>query len=174
MNEFHLTVEQPGPDLTHVVTLTQAFETERKLLDELARVMVTQREAITADDLEGIDESVFRAHRVMRTLKEARRQRRTLLQLIGAEPDFKMGDLDAMLGADMTPALAASRDNLLEAADRLSRELTLNRSVIGGALAMGSELIQAFTGRSDRPALYTEGAEPEAGGAPGAFLNTRA
>ena len=48
---------------SHLGSLTDALGTERRLLEELARVLVAQREGVSADDLEALDESVFAATR---------------------------------------------------------------------------------------------------------------
>jgi hypothetical protein len=68
--------------------LTDAFEVECRLLGELAGLLRRQREGVATDDVTVVDESVFAANRVLPTLEEARRRRRTLLQLVaGAQDD---------------------------------------------------------------------------------------
>lgn len=157
----------------HLGSLTEALETERRLLEELARVLVTQREGVAKDDLEALDESVFAAHRIFRTLQEARQRRRTLLELVGATPDVELDDLEAALGAAMADDLRASRDQLLDAAKNLARELAMNRRVLDGAMAVGEQLLEIFIGGSENPALYDPGADSGRGGNAGAILNTR-
>ena len=133
MEALHLPVPEPATGPSHVAALTDALATERRLLDELARVLVTQREGVSGDDLQALDESVFSANRVFRTLQEARQRRRTLLQLIGTDEDCDLRDLESALGPGVTPELLGVRDELLESAERLARELTMNRRVIDGA-----------------------------------------
>jgi hypothetical protein len=164
---------EPRAPVSHVGGLVDELETERRLLDELARVLVAQREGISSDDLASIDESVFGAQRILRTLQEARRRRRTLLQLLGVDQETELRDLDGALGPRMTPELQTSRDELVRAATRLSRELTVNRRVIDGALEVGNQLLRAFTGSPDRPNLYAQGTESAPKSAAGALLNTR-
>jgi flagellar biosynthesis/type III secretory pathway chaperone len=159
--------------MAHLGELVDELETERRLLDELARVLVAQREGISSDDLASIDESVFGAQRILRTLQEARRRRRTLLQLLGVEPETELRELGGALGPRMTPELNTSRDELLQAAMRLSRELTVNRRVVDGALEVGNQLLRAFTGSPERPNLYAQGSEPAPKSAAGALFNTR-
>ena len=173
MEALHSPVPDPDGGVSHVAALMDALATERRLLDELARVLVVQREGISCDDLQALDESVFSAHRVFRTLQEARQRRRTLLRLIGTDEKSGLGDLESALGPGATPELMAVRDELLDAAERLARELTMNRRVIDGAIAVGGQLLQLFTGASERPTLYAQDAEPDSGGSTGALLNTR-
>src|SRR6478752_7932907 len=90
--------------LSPVDSLTDALITERKLLDELIAVMRRQRTAVGEDDLQSVDDSVFATHRVLVTLNEARRRRRTLNTLIGQREDIGIHALEDALGARMTPA----------------------------------------------------------------------
>lgn len=160
-------------DTSHLDSLTDALQTERRLLDELNKVMVRQRESIARDDLEAIDESVFSAQRVLRTLQESRRRRRSLLELIGVDRELPLRELEEQLGSVVNDTLARSRDELLASAEALSRELNSNRQVIDGALTVGEQLLRAFTGNTEPSPLYQPGAEPDKGGTTGALLNTR-
>jgi hypothetical protein len=119
------------PDPGQVGALTDALRTERRLLDELARVLIAQREGISAVDREVVDESVFAAHRLFRTLAEARERRRSLLRLLGAARDLRLHDLESAFGAGSEPDLLRSRDELLASASNLARELLATRRRIG-------------------------------------------
>ena len=168
-----LPATEPDRGPTHVTSLVDTLETERRLLDELARVLVAQREGIAADDLLAVDESVFAANRLFRTLQEARQRRKTLLQLVGAGEELPLRELDKGLGLLMSPEVGAARDRLIESAESLARELSVNRQVIGGALAVGEKLLEIFIGGAEQPTLYDEGAAPRGGGGSGAIVNTR-
>ena len=50
--------------------------------------------AVGDDDLQRVDDSVFATHRVLVTLNEARRRRRTLNTLIGQREDIGIHSLD--------------------------------------------------------------------------------
>jgi flagellar biosynthesis/type III secretory pathway chaperone len=174
MEASPLPVSAAVPSVSYIDALGDALRTERRLLDELARVLVIQREGISSDNLETLDESVFAAHRIFRTLREARQRRRTLLELMGVSPDLRLDDLDDEIEVARSPELQLARDQLLVAAGQLARELTMNRRLIDGAMAVGTQLIQVFTGSVQRPTLYSDdGAEPPDGGNMGALLNTR-
>lgn len=174
MSPLELTTE-PTPRLqAHVGGLADALDSERRLLDDLARVLVAQRDGVSQDDLEALDESVFSAHRILRTLQQARERRRTLLQLLGAPADLQPADLESALGSTMTAELEEARDELVLAAQALARELTMNRRVLDGAMAVGDRLLQIFSGVEEGGGeVYAPDAERRKAGSAGALLNTR-
>lgn len=122
-------------DAPPIDSFTDALATERRLLDELIAVLRRQREAVSDDDLQSVDDSVYATHRVLVTLSEARRRRRSLNVLIGQREDLATHALDVALGARMTPALRVARDELHAAARALSREVKLNRRVLRAVLS---------------------------------------
>lgn len=157
MNEQ--TPDETLPVLRTVVSpidsLTEALWTERRLIDELISVMRKQRNAVGEDDLQVVDDSVFATHRVLVTLSEARRRRRTLNALIGQPEDLGIHALDEALGARMTPALRAARDELHQAARVLSREVAVNRRILKEALAAGDQYARTLAGVGVNPAADT-------------------
>ncbi|MGH2898498.1 MAG: flagellar export chaperone FlgN [Solirubrobacteraceae bacterium] len=132
-------------------SLTDALLTERRLIDELIAVMRRQRDAVGHDDLQKVDDSVFATHRVLVTLNEARRRRRTLNTLIGQREDIGIHSLDEALGPRMTPALRDARDELHVAARTLSREVALNRRILREALAVGDAYARTLAGAEESP-----------------------
>ncbi len=146
--------------MSPIDSLVDAFATERRLLDELITVMRRQRSAVGDDDLQGIDDSVFATHRVLVTLGESRRRRRTLNTLIGHSEDLGIHALDDALGARMTPALRAARDELHNTARTLAREVSLNRRILREALACGDAFARALTGTEQSPAYGTPKTTP--------------
>ena len=121
-------------------SLADALATERRLLDELIVVMRRQRSAVSRDDLQAVDDTVFSTHRVLVTLGEARRRRRNLNTLIGQQENLGIHGLDDALGARMTDALRQARDELHRTARALSREVAVNRRLLRKALASGMPL----------------------------------
>lgn len=153
----------PARDLGEA--LAGAFATERRLLEDLAGVLERQRAAVERDDLAGVDESVFAAQRVFRTLGEARRYRRSLLALAAGCEDAPLGELEAVLGPAMTPRLGAARDELRSAARRLERQLERNRGLLQAAITTGDRLIRALSGAPAEAPVYAahgNGAAPSA------------
>ncbi len=139
---------------THHDLLVEAMRSERRLLDSLADILERQRSAVSTDDLALLDESVFAAQRVLRTLGEARRRRRALLELLVGSNDLLLTELDDAFGRAFTPDLRRARDELQGAAERLAATLEQNRRVLGGALHAGDRLIRALCGAPDKASAY--------------------
>jgi len=126
--------------------LSDAIESEKKLIDELITVILSQRAAVGTEDLQAVDDSVFATHRLLLTLGEARRRRRSINQLLGFPEDLAVRELDAKLGPQMTPRLRLRRDELRDAAHRLSGEIDINRRVLRQALAHSETYVRAIRG----------------------------
>ena len=126
--------------------LTDALSAERKLISELTDVMLRQRNAVGADDLQGVDDSVFATHRLLLTLGEARKRRRGINTLLGWSEDAGVKQLDELLGAAMSPRLRSERDDLQTAARHLSREIEINRRVLREALANNEAFVRVMCG----------------------------
>jgi len=172
MDPAPLPLAIPNPESGRIGALVDAFDTERRLLDELSRVLLSQRDGLSESDLGVLDESVYSAQRIFLTLQQARLRRRTLLELTVGQGELHLSELEDALGSLATEHLIASRDDLLAAAHRLARELRVNRRVIEGAMIMGDQMIRAVAGAIEQP-VYTPEADCDAVGSPGALLNTR-
>ena len=129
-----------------IESLTDALVTEERLIEELITVMRRQRAAIDSDNLELVADSVFATHRVLVTLGEARRRRRTLNTLIGQHEALGIHSLDDALGSRMTNELRVARDGLCDAARVLSREVALNRRLLREARARGEAYTRTLAG----------------------------
>lgn len=138
--------------------LQSALEREAHVMGELIAVVLRQRTGVEQDDLGAVRDSVYAAHRLLLTLEQARRHRRSLLELHTGDPDTPLGMLESALGGELAPGLAHARDELLSAARTLSHEVAVNRQVVRGAAssrgAGGSP--HAAPGQSVKP----NGAEP--------------
>lgn len=150
----------PGATLE---ALADALRSERRLLDELASIMRRQRASVAADDLQAVDDSVFATHRVLLTLGEARRRRRSLNLLLGGSEEMEVRELEALLGPGLGAPLHEALEALRAAALVLSREVEVNRRVLRQALATGEDQVRALCGA------------PAAAGGPrgGLLLDTR-
>jgi hypothetical protein len=119
----------PAP-LSPIESLAEALNVERRLLDELSGVVRRQRAAVATDDLDAVSDCVFATHRMLVTLREARSHRRSISTLIGLPGGHAGGGTDSLeraLGARMTPAIRAARDELHAAARVLAREVATSR-----------------------------------------------
>jgi hypothetical protein len=145
--------------------LSDALLSERKLIDDLTEVVHRQRAAIAVDDLQAIDDSVFATHRILLTLGEARKGRRSINTMVGCREETGVKHLEDALGPWMTPSLRSAREALQIAAATLSREIGINRRILREAIANSDSLVRAAVGApndaaqqgygSATPAAYT-------------------
>lgn len=126
--------------------LSEALLSERKLIDDLSEIVLRQRAAIAVDDLQGVDDSVFATHRLLLTLAEARKGRRSINAMAGCKEETGVKHLEAALGQWMTPKLRTAREELQIAATRLSREIGINRRILREAIANSDSFVRAVTG----------------------------
>ena len=160
-----LPVHSPAQDAAWTAALTDTMITEWHLLDELIRVLKNQQIGVANNDISALDESVYAAQRIFLTLRQARRHRRGLLNALMGQKEVALGELDLALGSGMTASLTKARDGLQAAAQRLARQMEVNRRVIQEVIASGDRLIRAVCGVPEQTSLslYTpeaEGAEP--------------
>lgn len=147
--------------VTAMEALANAVTSEIRLLEDLIGVMRRQRSAVGADDLQGIDDSVYATHRVLVTLAEARRRRRSLSHLVAGVDDFPLRNLEQLLGDTMIDELRDARDGLHAAALTLSQEVETNRQVLRQAMAAGSEYVRNLYGGQGGEAMTLYSAEPQ-------------
>lgn len=148
-----------GSGAATVDSLADAVNSEVRLLEDLIGIMRRQRKAVSSDDLQGVDDSVYATHRVLITLGEARRRRRSLNQLIDGTEDLPLKRLDEILGSRMTDELRFARDGLHAAALTLAREVEINRQVLREALAAGNDYMRTIYGAPE-PQRLLYAAEP--------------
>lgn len=157
-----------------IPALANAVTAEVRLLEDLIGIMRRQRAAVSADDLQAVDDSVFATHRVLVTLAEARRQRRAVSMMIGGSEDLALRTLDDLLGEEMTDALRHACDGLRAAALTLSREVDMNRQVLRAALSEGTTYMHALCGTAEPLGNYAPaGASPESDKHNGGMLINR-
>jgi FlgN protein len=127
------------------VLLVSALEEEVGLLDGLRKIFVVQREALAEGDPRALDDGVFAATRVMRTMEEARRRRRRLTtNLLGSDVDFD--ELDTILTGPLNRSVRAGQDQVRAAAARLRREVALLRRILRVALSDNRRYLDILLG----------------------------
>ncbi|MGQ0646128.1 MAG: flagellar protein FlgN [Gemmatimonadaceae bacterium] len=142
---------------TLVSGLTDALRGERRLIEDLILAMHSQREAVAADDLASIDDSVFAVQRILLTLGEARKRRRTLNGRLGQPEDLALRDLLERLGPYVSDELRTARDDLQDAAQRLARDVATNRQILREALATGEDVVRTLAGVAAPKVGYGDG-----------------
>lgn len=133
-------------------SLEDALRSERGLVQDLAALVRRQREALGTDDLPAVEETVYATHRVLLTLREAQRRRRTLNRLIGWPEGLRLTGMDDALAGGMDDGLREARDGLYDAARSLTREVEMNRAVLRASLAAADEYARALHGAAASPA----------------------
>jgi hypothetical protein len=150
----------PTPNLL----LEDALNTEARLLEDLVGVLASQRSGVAGDDLAAVDDSVFAAQRVLLTLAEARRKRRTLLKLVTGSEDMPLAELEESLGPSLTDGVRDAGRRLRTCANDLAGEVERNRRILRGAIRAGDKLIRALCGAAPAAGLYRAPGRPvEAG-----------
>jgi flagellar FlgN protein len=129
-----------------LVALSEALLSERKLIDDLTEIVLRQRAAVAIDDLQAVDDSVFATHRLLLTLGEARKGRRSINAMAGCKEETGVKHLEEALGPWMTPQLRNAREELQVAAERLSREIGINRRILREAIANSDSFVRAVVG----------------------------
>lgn len=150
---------------TAVEVLSDVLGTERRLLEELMLVMRKQRAAVSSDDLQSLDDSVFATYRVLATLGEARRRRKSVNRLLGGAEDMNVNDLEEILGDRATPDVIAARNALQNAAMELSREVDTNKQVLKLAMDNGNDYVQKLFGTQQPTVTYVSPAGSHAASA---------
>ena len=114
--------------------------------------MRRQRESVAHDDLDGVDDSVFSTHRVLVTLQEARRRRRTLNHVLGEGDDLSVVALEEFFDGDLPASVAEAAVVLRGSAVALQQEVSVNRRILREAISSGDRHVQmivaAATGAS--------------------------
>ena len=139
--------------------LALALHTETRLLLDLTEAMQRQRQGVATDDLAMVDDSVFAANRIVRTLGEARRRRRMLVESIWHE-EIPLQDWKRAYARFMNTTLRDAVGRLQGAADALAREIAINRTVLQDAIAAGEGMIRAVAGAAPVPATYAPAGQP--------------
>lgn len=164
------------PSSALIAALHDALVSERRLLDDLIAQMRRQRTAVSTDDIQGVDDSTFATHRILATLGQARQRRRQLNVLVGGAEEMSLREVEDVLGDLVDDRFREARQRLQQAADTLSREVSMNRRLLREALTSTDQHVQTLVGAPTSPATYaTEGLVPPGPGAPrGVLVNRRA
>jgi hypothetical protein len=115
--------------------LTDALRSERRLLDELGAVLGRQVAAVDAEAPEAIDDCTYDAQRVLLTLGEARKRRRTIASWLGVDADLPVPQVVAALGVEAPAALREACTSVERSARTLASRVAHNRDAIRLATA---------------------------------------
>ena len=129
--------------------LVDAFDAEARQLETLIGVLRQQREGVARDDVGPIQDSVYAIHRVLLTLDEARKRRRTLLEVLSTGEGTSSRD-----GSCEADRVRLSRERLITTARALETELSLSRQVLESALESTDEELRAVLDGLEESATY--------------------
>ena len=136
-----------GGDTDLPSLLAVALDEEVTLLRALRDLFAAQKEAVASGDPRALDDGVFAATRVMRTMDEARRRRRRLTErLLGA--DYDEDDLYAVLAEAPNRPARLALDRLGEAAAALRGEVAVLRRILEVTLTDNRRYLDVLLGGS--------------------------
>jgi len=153
-----------GPELSTEAglrsLLVSALEEEAELLESLRQIFCTQRDALRKRDPMALDDGVFSATRIMRTMEEARRRRRRLtINLLGSELEFDELETE-LTGSEYRPVRRA-RERVRAAAGRLRDEVGALQQILRVALQDNRVHLETLLGdgvhRATSEAAYGSG-----------------
>lgn len=144
-----------GTALRGFADLTLALEGECRLIGELSRAILQQREAVARGDVRGVESSIRLASRALLTLQETQRYRATLLQRLVGDPAQPLADLDTHFDAALPDAFLAARRRVQSSATEVAQEVWRNQEVLLGALRERDALLRELLTGS-RPTFPAE------------------
>ena len=148
-----------GPQRGRQRDLVDALRSERRQLDELYGALQRQRRAVAEEDIEGVEAAVRDVQRILLTLGEALRRRRSLITLITGTEDSDLEALVASVGASSSE-LRDTALGLIHAARVVSGELQTTRILLQGAIEMGDRHLKTISGAEDPESLYRPADDP--------------
>lgn len=131
-----------GSALQGFADLTLALEREHRLLGELYRAVLRQREAVTREDLPGVESSIQLASRALLTLQETHRHRATLLQRLVGDPAQPLAEIDTHFDVALPDAFLAARRRVRSSAAEVAEEVWRNQEVLLNALRERDALLR--------------------------------
>ena len=128
--------------LRGLADLTLALEREQRLLEELSRAILQQREAVAQGDVPALESSIRLASRALLTLQETRRLRATLLHRLVGDPAQPLADLDNHFDGTLPEKFVAARRRVRGSAAEVASEVWRNQQVLLGALRERDALLR--------------------------------
>jgi hypothetical protein len=157
-----------------VASLAETLRAEARLLEDLVSIMSRQRDAVSHDDIDSLDDTVFSTHRVLVTLGEARRRRRSLNALLGGSDDLSLTALDDLFEGVVPLEIRSAAVRLTDTAKLLQREVEINRRVLRVAIEAGDRLVRVLMGAPMTAAIsYAPATNARTGSPGGAILDRR-
>ena len=126
--------------------LLRALRDEHAVLEDLVATLERQRGAVSRDDIEAVNDSVFAAHRLLGAYREARSQRRSVVIVACGGGDGRLEDLENAWGDLLSEAERAASADLRASAKRLVAAVDQNRRLLQAAMSSGDAFFRILTG----------------------------
>ena len=140
-----------APRRTNGSALLRALRDEHAVLDELVATLERQRRAVARDDIEAVNDTVFAAHRLLASYREARSRRRTAVIAACGGGEGSVEDLPQALGERFTEAERLATEELRAAARTLVAGVEMNRQLLQSAMSSGDAFLRVLTGSGAAP-----------------------
>ncbi|MHB1327624.1 MAG: flagellar export chaperone FlgN [Gemmatimonadales bacterium] len=147
--------------------LVRSLRAEQELLGELQTQLVEQRAGLAANDTAALEQVVQQIGRTLLTIREARRQRTVLVELIGGQGATTLSDVAAQLPAPVAEPFRSLCRELHAVALMSSRELQVNQLALRQAIVLGEQFLHRLL---TAPGTVSSEADTERG----MLLNQRA
>jgi flagellar biosynthesis/type III secretory pathway chaperone len=170
------TIAASGPSAhsaSAVASLAETLRAEARLLEDLVSIMNLQRDAVSHDDIDSLDDTVFSTHRVLVTLGESRRRRRSLNALLGGSDDLSLTALDELFEGNVPLEIRSAAVRLTDTAKILQREVEINRRVLRVAIEAGDRLVRVLMGAPLTASISYAPAPATRSGSPGGAILDR-
>ena len=145
--------------------LIRALRDEHAVLEDLVETLERQRRAVSRDDIEAVNDSVFAAHRLLGAYREARSRRRSVVIVACGGGEGSMEDLTNVAGTPLTEGEQTASDELRAAARRLVAAVDQNRKLLQAAMSSGDAFFRLLTGAGNAPQAYPTQGRPAAAAA---------
>lgn len=134
--------------------LVRALRDEHAVLEDLVTTLERQRGAVSRDDIDAVNDSVFAAHRLLGAYREARTRRRSVVIVACGGGAGSIEDLAHALGTPLSDAERVASDDLRSAARRLVAAVDQNRKLLQAAMASGDAFFRLLTGAGPATQAY--------------------
>ena len=148
-------------------SLVRSLRAEQDLLVELQAQLVEQRAGLAVNDTALLEQVVQQIGRTLVRIREARRQRTVLVELIGGQGATTLSEVAAQLPGSVADPFRAICRELHAVALMASQELQVNQLALRQAIRLGEQFLQRLL---TTPGTMTPDPEAERG----MLLNERA
>lgn len=142
--------------------LIRAMRDEHAVLEDLVMTLERQRLAVTRDDIDAVNDSVFAAHRLLSAYREARTRRRSVVTVACGGGEGSLEDLDLAPGVLLSDDERLARTDLRLAARRLVSAVDQNRKLLQAAMSSGEAFFRILTGAAGAAQSYPSAVRPAA------------